>query len=164
MFFFFFVFIWNPWFLEFQERERSTREELRLLIQVSLNMVSHVRCFLSYFFSLENCLFGGVLIQKQKQNEEELVRRVQDLQAELVSSNELREKLERKVCEFLWIVNFTVMCFEIHIRDCWSVFAYLWHLFGCRGNVWEETSTLLIFVLLLGLIKLRFSLSGYQMM
>ena len=49
-FFFFFVFIWNPWFLEFQERERSTREELRLLIQVSLNMVSHVRCFLSYFF------------------------------------------------------------------------------------------------------------------
>lgn len=46
-------------------------------------------------------MFGGVLIQKQKQNEEELVRRVQDLQAELVSSNELREKLERKVCEFL---------------------------------------------------------------
>lgn len=64
-------------------------------------MVSHVRCFLSYFFSLENCLFGGVLIQKQKQNEEELVRRVQDLQAELVSSNELREKLDRKVCKFL---------------------------------------------------------------
>ncbi|KAL6350492.1 hypothetical protein AAG906_019139 [Vitis piasezkii] len=50
-----------------QLRERSTREELRLLIQ------------------------------KQKQNEEELVRRVQDLQAELVSSNELREKLERKM-------------------------------------------------------------------
>ncbi|RVW82453.1 hypothetical protein CK203_049045 [Vitis vinifera] len=46
---------------QLRERERSTREELRLLIQ------------------------------KQKQNEEELVRRVQDLQAELVSSNELRE-------------------------------------------------------------------------
>ncbi|RVW22804.1 hypothetical protein CK203_112284 [Vitis vinifera] len=52
---------------QLRERERSTREELRLLIQ------------------------------KQKQNEEELVRRVQDLQAELVSSNELREKLERKM-------------------------------------------------------------------
>ncbi|XP_034681683.1 hyaluronan mediated motility receptor isoform X2 [Vitis riparia] len=52
---------------QLRERERSTREELRLLIQ------------------------------KQKQSEEELVRRVQDLQAELVSSNELREKLERKM-------------------------------------------------------------------
>ncbi|XP_058008810.1 uncharacterized protein LOC110643967 isoform X1 [Hevea brasiliensis] len=38
-----------------------------------------------------------ILIQKQKQSEEEYGRKLQDLQAELASSNELRNKLERKV-------------------------------------------------------------------
>ena len=41
-------------------------------------------------------MFGW--IQKQKQTEEEYGRKLQELQAELASSNELRQKLERKVC------------------------------------------------------------------
>ncbi|KAK9277575.1 hypothetical protein L1049_007120 [Liquidambar formosana] len=42
-----------------------------------------------------------LLIQKQKQTEEEFGRKLQELQAELASSNELRQKLERKesTCE-----------------------------------------------------------------
>uniref|UniRef100_A0A803QS30 Uncharacterized protein n=1 Tax=Cannabis sativa TaxID=3483 RepID=A0A803QS30_CANSA len=36
-------------------------------------------------------------IQKQKQNEEDFARKIQELQAELSSSNEHRQKLERKV-------------------------------------------------------------------
>ncbi|KAK3223154.1 hypothetical protein Dsin_010179 [Dipteronia sinensis] len=38
-----------------------------------------------------------LLVQKQKQTEEEYSRKLQELQAELASSNELRQKLERKV-------------------------------------------------------------------
>ncbi|KAM3706579.1 hypothetical protein ACJW31_03G160600 [Castanea mollissima] len=54
-------------FRELKERERSATEQLRLLNQ------------------------------KQKQTEEEYGRKLQELQAELASSNELRQKLERKV-------------------------------------------------------------------
>ncbi|KAL4639279.1 hypothetical protein ACB092_03G205900 [Castanea dentata] len=54
-------------FRELKERERSATEQLRLLNQ------------------------------KQKQTEEECGRKLQELQAELASSNELRQKLERKV-------------------------------------------------------------------
>ena len=39
-----------------------------------------------------------VWTQKQKQTEEEYGRKLQELQAELASSNEQRQKLERKVC------------------------------------------------------------------
>lgn len=35
---------------------------------------------------------------------------MQDLQAGLASSNEQKEKQERKVCKFLRTANFTVMC------------------------------------------------------
>ncbi|XP_048427651.1 flagellar attachment zone protein 1-like [Pyrus x bretschneideri] len=52
---------------ELRERERSAAEQLRLLIQ------------------------------KQKQTEEECGRKLQELLAELASSNELRQKLEREV-------------------------------------------------------------------
>ncbi|KAH0991533.1 hypothetical protein GBA52_003016 [Prunus armeniaca] len=52
---------------ELREKERSATEQLRLLIQ------------------------------KQKQTEEEYGRRLQESQAELASSNELRQKLEREV-------------------------------------------------------------------
>ncbi|GMY26116.1 leucine zipper protein 1 isoform X1 [Fagus crenata] len=52
---------------ELRERERSASEQLRLLIQ------------------------------KQKQTEEEYGRKLQELQAEFASCNELRQKLERKV-------------------------------------------------------------------
>lgn len=45
-------------------------------------------------------LESGVRMQKQKQTEEENSRRLQELQEELASSNELRQKLEKKVCEF----------------------------------------------------------------
>ncbi|KAG8663264.1 golgin subfamily A member 4 isoform X2 [Manihot esculenta] len=38
-----------------------------------------------------------ILIQKQKQSEEEYGRKLQDLQAELASSNELRHKLDRQM-------------------------------------------------------------------
>ncbi|XP_008221757.1 PREDICTED: LOW QUALITY PROTEIN: spindle pole body component 110 [Prunus mume] len=51
----------------FQEKDRSATEQLRLLIQ------------------------------KQKQTEEEYGRKLQESQAELASSNELRQKLEREV-------------------------------------------------------------------
>uniref|UniRef100_A0A7N2LC13 Uncharacterized protein n=1 Tax=Quercus lobata TaxID=97700 RepID=A0A7N2LC13_QUELO len=54
-------------FRELKERERSATEQLRLLNQ------------------------------KQKQTEEEYGRKLQELQAELASSNEQRQKLERKV-------------------------------------------------------------------
>lgn len=37
-------------------------------------------------------------MQKQKQTEEECGRKLQELLAELASSNELRQKLEREVC------------------------------------------------------------------
>jgi hypothetical protein len=37
-------------------------------------------------------------IQKQKQTKEEYGRKLQELQSELASSNELRQRLERKVC------------------------------------------------------------------
>ena len=39
-----------------------------------------------------------VWIQKQKQTKEEYGRKLQELQSELASSNELRQRLERKVC------------------------------------------------------------------
>lgn len=67
-------------------------------------MVSHVSCirrpfFFFFSFLLEQCSFDGVLIQKRKQSEEELIGKVQSLQAELASSNELRDKLERQVSD-----------------------------------------------------------------
>ena len=39
-----------------------------------------------------------VWIQKQKQTEEEYGKKLQELQAELASSNKLWQKLERNVC------------------------------------------------------------------
>ena len=42
-----------------------------------------------------NCC--SVWIQKQKQSEEEYARKLQESELELSSSNELRQKLERKV-------------------------------------------------------------------
>lgn len=43
----------------------------------------------------------GASIQKQKQTEEEYSRKVQELQAELASSRETQEALERKVWKIL---------------------------------------------------------------
>ncbi|KAJ6340278.1 hypothetical protein OIU77_008104 [Salix suchowensis] len=40
-----------------------------------------------------------ILIQKQKQTDEEYRRQLQEFQSELASSNELRQKLQRKVQE-----------------------------------------------------------------
>lgn len=41
-----------------------------------------------------------VSIQKQKQTEEDNSRKLQELQAELASSSESRQKLDRQVSEF----------------------------------------------------------------
>lgn len=42
---------------------------------------------------------SSVWIQKQKRNEEEYSRKLKELQSELASTNELCQKLERKVCQ-----------------------------------------------------------------
>ena len=109
----------------------------------------------------ENRSFGGVLIQKQKQSEEELVRKVQDLQAELASSNELREKLERKVCEFLRTANFTVM--YLYRFSLGTSEAFL-HIVGFVWLLRKSTRRNFSLTDFNTSLKLRFSLSGYQMM
>lgn len=47
----------------------------------------------------------GDSMQKQKQTEEEYSRKVQDLQAELASSRETQEALERKVWKIICVLQ-----------------------------------------------------------
>ncbi|KAK6252624.1 hypothetical protein QUC31_014344 [Theobroma cacao] len=62
--------------------------QLRALVTESRDLRERERCATEQIH---------LLIQKQKQTEEEHSRRIQELQAELASSNESHKKLERKV-------------------------------------------------------------------
>ncbi|EOY00250.1 Encodes protein with Uncharacterized protein function whose expression is repressed by inoculation with Agrobacterium tumerifaciens isoform 1 [Theobroma cacao] len=62
--------------------------QLRALVTESRDLRERERCATEQIH---------LLIQKQKQTEEEYSRRIQELQAELASSNESHQKLERKV-------------------------------------------------------------------
>lgn len=59
-------------------------------------------------------LLFGASMQKQKQTEEEYSRKVQELQAELASSRETQEALERKVRKILLF--------------CESIYSKIWSL------------------------------------
>ncbi|XP_021293085.1 myosin-13 [Herrania umbratica] len=62
--------------------------QLRALVTESRDLRERERCATEQI---------DLLIQKQKQTEEEYSRRIQELQVELASSNESQQKLERKV-------------------------------------------------------------------
>lgn len=89
-----------------QERERLATDHINLVNQVLLSMLLCIA--LVFAESWIVILLFGASMQKQKQTEEEYSRKVQELQAELTSSRETQEALERKVrkillfCEFIY--------------------------------------------------------------
>ncbi|XP_062111754.1 uncharacterized protein LOC133823161 [Humulus lupulus] len=75
-------------------------------------------------------------IQKQKQNEEDFARKIQELQAELSSSNEHRQKLERKV---IYLQNDNVLL-ENKQKELKETIHNLIQSKECFANAYEESN------------------------